>query len=85
MLTSHTLIRLEAVSRALMSVTGLCQICEANEAEHSCPNCGTLACEDHWDEATGLCARCASAADPSGRGGESATPEDLDDEDVMRF
>jgi hypothetical protein len=68
-----------------MSVTGLCQICEQNDAEHSCPNCGTLACEDHWDEATGFCAQCAATVERGDRGEGSVTPEDLDDEDVMRF
>lgn len=67
-----------------MSVTGLCQICEQKEAEHSCPNCGTLACEDHWNEALGLCVECAATVE---RGGDEGTvrPDDLDDEDVMRF
>ena len=69
-----------------MSVTGLCQICESREAEHSCPNCGTLACEKHWDEATNLCVQCAATVE-DGETPESgrATPEDLDEDDVMRF
>lgn len=67
-----------------MSVTGICQICEQDEAEHSCPNCGTLACEDHWDEAKGLCARCASTVERGGRD-EGAVEPDLDDDEVMRF
>ena len=66
-----------------MSVTGLCQICEQNEADHSCPNCGTLACEDHWNEVTGLCAQCASTVE---RGDErTVRPDDIDDDEVMRF
>jgi len=67
-----------------MSVTGLCQICETNEADHSCPNCGTLACADHWDEARGLCAQCAATVE-RGDDGERVQPDDLDDDDVMRF
>lgn len=66
-----------------MSITGLCQICETNEAEHSCPNCGTLACEIHWDEGTDLCVQCAPAREGVGDG--QVTPDDLDDDDVMRF
>ncbi|WP_134670109.1 hypothetical protein [Halorussus marinus] len=66
-----------------MSVTGLCQICERNEAAHSCPNCGTLACEDHWSERFDLCVQCASTDGDDGRA--TAVPDDLDDEDVMRF
>lgn len=68
-----------------MSVTGLCQICEQNEAEHSCPNCGTLACEDHWDDPRGLCAKCAATIERSGRDEGAVNPSDLDDDDVMRF
>lgn len=68
-----------------MSVTGLCQICEQNEAEHSCSNCGTLACEEHWDEALGLCAQCAATVERGGRDEGTVRPSDLDDEDVMRF
>lgn len=69
-----------------MSVTGLCQICESNEAEHSCPNCGNLACDDHWNDRLDLCAQCASAAEGVERPDSGqVTPDDLDDEDVMRF
>lgn len=68
-----------------MSVTGLCQICEQNEAEYSCPNCGTLACEEHWNEPLGLCAQCAAAVDRVEDDGEAVGPEGLDDDDVMRF
>ncbi|NEU55844.1 hypothetical protein [Halorussus sp. MSC15.2] len=68
-----------------MSVTGLCQICEQNDAEHSCPNCGTLACEKHWDEATGLCAQCAAAVERGGGDESAVRPDDLDDDEVMRF
>jgi len=50
-----------------MSVTGLCQVCEAAPARHQCPQCGQQVCVDHFDEETGLCQACASVA----RGGES--------------
>ncbi|ELY76745.1 hypothetical protein [Natrinema pallidum] len=47
-----------------MSVSGLCQICESRPAKERCSNCGTLACEGHFEESTGLCADCASQARP---------------------
>ncbi|MBZ6495919.1 hypothetical protein [Natrinema longum] len=47
-----------------MSVSGLCQICESRPAANRCPNCGTLACEVHFDESLRLCADCASQAQP---------------------
>lgn len=68
-----------------MSVTGLCQICEQRDAEHSCPNCGTLACEQHWDETTDLCAQCAATIQ-GGQTDQGSRPaaSDLDDEDLLR-
>ncbi|WP_152422899.1 hypothetical protein [Halorubrum kocurii] len=42
-----------------MSVTGLCQICEAAPARHGCPRCGRAVCDDHWSEAVGACTACA--------------------------
>ncbi|WP_195893112.1 hypothetical protein [Halopiger djelfimassiliensis] len=58
-----------------MSISGLCQICESREAQERCTNCGTLACEKHYDRGKGLCADCAAQADP---GQES-------DVDIHRF
>ncbi len=58
-----------------MSVSGLCQICESRPAVERCGNCGTFACSAHYEAGTGLCADCASQAQP-GRN---------DDVDVHRF
>ena len=44
-----------------MSVTGLCQICEAAEARHRCEACGALVCTDHYEAGLGLCVRCAES------------------------
>lgn len=49
-----------------MSVSGLCQICEAAPAQHQCSRCGTLVCGTHSDEETGLCTDCAATVDGSG-------------------
>jgi hypothetical protein len=48
-----------------MSITGLCDICEDRTAEHSCPQCGTVVCERHYDEEFGACMRCAPTGSPS--------------------
>ncbi|ELY90825.1 MULTISPECIES: hypothetical protein [Natrialba] len=61
-----------------MSVSGLCQICESRPAQERCDNCGTLACEQHYDREKGLCADCAAQVEP-GRDPNS------DDVDVHRF
>ncbi|MFA9417758.1 MULTISPECIES: hypothetical protein [Natrialbaceae] len=58
-----------------MSVSGLCQICESRPAQQRCPNCGTLACDVHYDDELGLCADCAAQAQPGQR----------DDVDINRF
>lgn len=44
-----------------MSVSGLCMVCEAAEARYSCESCGAVVCVEHYDQATGLCVRCARA------------------------
>jgi len=43
-----------------MSVTGLCEICQQPDVDHTCDRCGRLVCERHFDEETGLCVECAS-------------------------
>ncbi|OVE84378.1 hypothetical protein [Natronolimnobius baerhuensis] len=70
-----------------MSVSGLCQICESRPAEERCENCGTLACEQHYERAMGLCADCATQAQPGMGDSESEPNVDTshDDVDVNRF
>lgn len=41
-----------------MSVSGLCELCTQNEIADGCDRCGRLVCEQHYDEATGLCTDC---------------------------
>ncbi|WP_152418364.1 zinc finger HIT domain-containing protein [Halorubrum aidingense] len=41
-----------------MSVTGLCQICEAATARYTCGRCGRVVCGDHWNDAGGACTAC---------------------------
>jgi hypothetical protein len=43
-----------------MSVEGLCQICESNEAVDRCERCSALVCDRHFDTTTGFCANCAT-------------------------
>lgn len=44
-----------------MSVSGLCQICESRPADRRCTNCGTFACEAHFERDVGLCVDCAQS------------------------
>ncbi|SDJ66851.1 hypothetical protein [Natronorubrum texcoconense] len=59
-----------------MSVSGLCQICESRPAQERCANCGTLACDVHFEDPKELCVQCATQADPS---------RQSDDVDIHRF
>ncbi|MCU4924697.1 hypothetical protein OB905_01690 [Halobacteria archaeon AArc-dxtr1] len=59
-----------------MSVSGLCQICESRPAQERCQNCGTFACQAHYDQGMGLCADCASQADPG---------REIDETDIHRL
>ena len=43
-----------------MSVTGLCQICEAREATDQCQRCGALVCPQHYDADLKFCTQCAA-------------------------
>lgn len=65
-----------------MSLSGLCQLCESREAEHTCRQCGTAVCDEHYESANGLCARCA---DRSGASDISPTTDEVDEDDVHRI
>ena len=41
-----------------MSLTGLCQVCEA-EADHTCDLCGAVVCDEHYRAEMGACVECA--------------------------
>ncbi|WP_313691340.1 hypothetical protein [Halorarum halobium] len=61
-----------------MSVSGLCQICEAKEGRFTCDNCGAFVCEDHYDRTEGLCADCLRLV----RGGDEDRPGGRDGPDT---
>lgn len=63
-----------------MSVQGLCQICENATAEHTCSQCGTAVCSDHYEEGLGLCVTCAQGGTQVDATGDTGPP-DVDDED----
>lgn len=59
-----------------MSVTGLCQICEAETAEYHCERCGRVVGVRHYDEALDLCTECAAEVRRArGGGGDGDEPE----------
>ena len=63
-----------------MSVSGLCDICQAPDVDFTCDRCGQLVCDRHFDETLGLCAECASeVGQPSGPvPGQNPDHEDVD-------
>jgi hypothetical protein len=62
---------------ASMSVEGLCSVCETRKARYSCDNCGALVCQEHYQEARGVCADCAAAG--GGRRVSDASSDRPDD------
>jgi|APHM01.1.fsa_nt_gi hypothetical protein len=44
----------------VMSLGGLCHVCEAANAEERCDHCGALVCSDHHDADRGVCVECAA-------------------------
>ena len=63
-----------------MSVSGLCEVCQQPDVDHTCDRCGQLVCDRHFDEETGVCVECAAelAGVDRDRGGEDV-PDDLPD------
>ena len=67
-----------------MSVTGLCEVCQQPDVDHTCDRCGRLVCDRHFDDEVGFCVECS--ADVAGPGDRQPTPDDApDDVDTYRF
>ena len=65
-----------------MSVSGLCEICQTPDVDHTCDRCGQLVCDEHFDETVGFCVECAvEVADPT----DPARGQDPDHEDVDTY
>jgi hypothetical protein len=43
-----------------MSVSGLCEVCQQPDVDHTCDRCGQLVCDRHFDEETGVCVECVA-------------------------
>lgn len=43
-----------------MSATGLCEICQRPDVDHTCDRCGLLVCDRHFDAQRGVCAECVA-------------------------
>ncbi len=64
-----------------MSISGLCQVCESREANHSCENCGALVCEMHYDDDLHYCTDCAAGIDTGEENHPSRGEDDLPGDD----
>jgi hypothetical protein len=60
-----------------MSVTGLCQICENETADHSCDLCGRVVCDKHFSQSNSICTACLGES--GGRPDGEPVPEDMPD------
>ena len=67
-----------------VSVSEICHVCEAAQADRTCGQCGRLACERHIDEDTGMCVECVSAGGGSDVPGDPTNPGGPADDDVLR-
>ncbi|ESS11320.1 MAG: hypothetical protein A07HR60_01373 [uncultured archaeon A07HR60] len=47
---------------------GLCGVCQASQAAHTCELCGEVVCDQHYHGQSGACTLCAdpTADDPAG-------------------
>ncbi|MFB6150983.1 MAG: hypothetical protein ABEJ40_04175 [Haloarculaceae archaeon] len=59
-----------------MSVTGLCEVCQQPDVDHTCDRCGKLVCDRHFDETAGVCVECAAEL---GRSDSTPEGDDLPD------
>lgn len=65
-----------------MSLSGLCQVCESTTAEHSCDQCGTQVCDEHYDQMQGVCVRCATELEQGGTGVGGDEPTGIGHDDT---
>ncbi|WP_436931595.1 hypothetical protein [Halosimplex halobium] len=65
-----------------MSVSGLCEVCQRPDVDHTCDRCGNLVCDRHFDTQLGICSECVAEVeggdptDPTGTGDD--TPDGVD-------
>lgn len=65
-----------------MSTSGLCEICQTPDVDHTCDRCGQLVCDEHFDETLGFCVECAAKIDDST---DPVRGQDPDHEDVDTY
>lgn len=59
-----------------MSASGLCEICERPDVDHTCDRCGRLVCDRHFDDEKGVCVDCATSVPGPD---DQTSPDDLPD------
>jgi hypothetical protein len=62
-----------------MSVSGICEVCETPDVDHSCTRCAQLVCSEHYDEELGLCVECVAEVGGGDPGRRRLPPEDAPD------
>lgn len=69
-----------------MSTTGLCSICDAPDADRVCDRCGSLVCDEHFDDEVGFCVECVGELGRGrDRGGDRSDEDRPDGVDTYRF
>lgn len=71
-----------------MSVSGLCEVCQQPDVDHSCDRCGNLVCDQHFDDDLGVCAECVAEVgrgDPTDPVDPTGSDDMPDGVDTYRF
>jgi hypothetical protein len=68
-----------------MSASGLCEICQQPDVDHTCDRCGQLVCQRHFDETTGVCVECAAELGRGDTGGQGESQDRPDGVDTYQF
>ena len=65
-----------------MSVSGLCEVCQRPEVDHTCHRCGQLVCDRHFEDDSGVFTECVAdvgrPGSPTQREGDEDMPDGVD-------
>lgn len=68
-----------------MSVSGLCEVCQQPDVDHTCDRCGNLVCDRHFDADRGVCSECVVGVGPGDPTDPTGTDDMPDGVDTYQF
>lgn len=63
----------------------MCTVCDAADADRLCDRCGSLVCDDHFDDEVGYCVACAAELGSGPADGDQSDEDLPDGVDTYRF